>query len=70
MRRVKAMQAVVETKQDGTVAIALDGEAARAMIASIVFASRFHEGILPLAGMLQADLPGKEAQEAGKSPCH
>ena len=64
------MQAVVETKQDGTVAIALDGEAARAMIASIVFASQFHEGILPLAGMLQADLPGKEAQEAGKSLCH
>jgi len=64
------MQAVVETKQDGTVAIALDGEAARAMIASIVFASQFHEGILPLAGMLQADMPGKKAQEAGRSPCH
>jgi hypothetical protein len=64
------MQAVVETKQDGTVATALDGEAARAMIASIVFASQFHEGILPLAGTLQADLPGKEAQEAGRSPCH
>jgi hypothetical protein len=36
-------QAVVETKRDGTVAIALDDEAARAMIASIVFTSRFHE---------------------------
>ena len=52
------MQAVVETKQD------------RAMIASIVFVSRFHEGILSLAGILQADLPGKEAQEAGRSLCH
>ena len=64
------MQAVVETKKDGTVAIALDGEAARAVIASIVFASRFHEGIAPLAGMLQAGLSKKKAQEAGKSLCH
>ena len=63
------MQAVVETKQDGSVAIELDGEAAQAMIASIVFASQFHEGILPLAGMLQADLTEKEAQEAGRSRC-
>ena len=64
------MQAVVETKQDGTVAIALDGEAARAMIASIVFASQFHEGIVPLAGMLQAALSEKQAQEARRSRCH
>ena len=64
------MQAVVETKQDGTVAIALDGEAARAMIASIVFASHFHEGIVPLAGILQAGLSEKETQEAPRSRCH
>jgi hypothetical protein len=64
------MQAVVETKQDGSVAIELDGEAAQAMIASIVFASRFHEGIVPLAGMLQAKLPDKEVQEARRSRCH
>ena len=64
------MQAVVETKQDGTVAIALDGEAARAMIASIVFASQFHEGIAPLAGMLQARLPKQDAKEARRSRCH
>lgn len=63
------MQAVVETKQDGTVAIALDGEAARAMIASIVFASQFHEGILPLAGMLHAGLSEKETKEARRSRC-
>ncbi len=50
------MQAVIETKQDGSVAIELDSEAARAMVASIVFASRFHEGIAPLAGMLKAGL--------------
>jgi hypothetical protein len=64
------MQAVVETKQDGSVAIELDGEAAQAMVASIVFASRFHEGIVPLAGMLRAELSGKEAQGAGRSSCH
>jgi hypothetical protein len=64
------MQAVVETMRDGTVAIALDGEAARAMVASIVFASRFHEGIVPLAGMLQASLPKRDAKEARRSRCH
>ena len=64
------MQAVVETKQDGTVATALDGEAARAMIASIVSASQFHERIAPLAGMLQASLPKQDAKEARRSRCH
>lgn len=50
------MQAVIETKQGGSVVIELDDEAARAMVASIVFASRFHEGIAPLAGMVEAGL--------------
>jgi hypothetical protein len=50
------MQAVIETRQDGTVAMELDPEAARAVAASIVFASRFHEGILPLAGMVEASI--------------
>jgi hypothetical protein len=50
------MQAVIETKQDGSVAIELDSEAARAMVASIMFASRFHEGIVPLAGIVEASL--------------
>ena len=64
------MQAVVETKQDGSVAIELDGEAAQAMIASIVFASRFHERIAPVAGIVQAGLSEKETQEARRSRCH
>ena len=40
------MQAVIETKQDRIYVAGsrLDSEAARAMVASIVFASRFHEG--------------------------
>jgi hypothetical protein len=64
------MQAAVETKHDGSVAIELDGEAAQAMIASIVIASRFHERIAPLAGMLQASLPKQDAKEARRSRCH
>ena len=48
------MQAVVLTKQDGSVLIEFDNEAAQAMVASIVFASRFHERIVPLAGMVEA----------------
>jgi len=50
------MQAVIETRRDGTVAMELDGEAARAMVASVVFASRFHEGIVPLAGLVEKGL--------------
>ncbi|MFP5234704.1 MAG: hypothetical protein ACLGSD_02280 [Acidobacteriota bacterium] len=50
------MQAVIETKEDGSVALELDREATRAMIASIVFAARFHEGIAPLAAMVEASL--------------
>ena len=63
------MQAVIETKQDGSVAIELDSEAARAMVASIVFASRFHEGIAPLAGMLKAGLGREEGQRMRRALC-
>lgn len=54
------MQAAIETRQDGSVAIELDPEAARAMVASIVFAARFHEGIVPLTGVVKASLPQEE----------
>ena len=50
------MQVAIETRKNGTMSIELDSEAARAMVASIVFASRFHEGIVPLAGMVEASL--------------
>jgi hypothetical protein len=63
------MQAVIETKQDGSVAIELDSEAARAMVASIVFASRFHEGIAPLAGMLKAGFGREEGQRMWRALC-
>lgn len=63
------MQAVIETRQDGSVAIELDPDAARAMVASIVFAARFHEGIVPLAGMVEASLQQDEAQRVRRSLC-
>ncbi len=63
------MQAVIETKQDGSVAIELDSEAARAMVASIVFASRFHEGIAPLVGMLNAGLRSDQGPDTRRSLC-
>ena len=63
------MQAVIETRRDGSVAIELDSEAARAMVASIVFASRFHEGIAPLAGMLKTGLRDGKAPATRRNLC-
>ena len=63
------MQAAIEARHDGSVAIELDPEAARAMVASIVSAARFHEGIAPLAGMLEAGLPQDEAHRVRRSLC-
>lgn len=63
------MQAAIETRQDGSVAIELDQEAARAMVASIVFAARFHEGIALLAGMVGASLQHDETRPVRRSLC-
>lgn len=62
------MQAAIETRRDGSVAIELDPETARAMVASIIFAARFHEGFLPLAGMV-ADLERDETRRVWRSLC-
>jgi hypothetical protein len=43
------MRATFETRNDGYVALLLDAEAARAVFASVIFASRFHEDLIPLA---------------------
>lgn len=48
------MQASIKAESDGTVNLQLDAEAARAVFACVVFASRFHEGLTPLA-MLAAE---------------
>ncbi len=39
------MQAKVTTRRDGTVLLQMDQEAAHATFASVIFASRYHEGI-------------------------
>jgi len=43
------MQAWIETRPNGSVDVYLDHEAGRAVFASILFASRFHEGVASLA---------------------
>ena len=52
------MQASITTEMDGMVNLRLDPEAAQAVFASVVFASRFHEGITPLAVMAAERLDG------------
>jgi hypothetical protein len=44
----------------------LDPEAAQAVFASVVFASRFHEGITPLAVIAAERLHGDELPSAAK----
>jgi hypothetical protein len=61
------MQAWVKTHNDGTVALHLDLEAARAVFASILFAAKFHPDIAPLARVaeqgLQRDRPNQPGSE-------
>jgi len=42
------MRACIKTQKDGWIELQLDEEAARTVFASILFASRFHDGIAPL----------------------
>ena len=59
------MQASVTTQQDGTVLLRLDTEAARATFASVIFASRFHEGIRELEPIARQalDRPSESKKE-------
>ena len=50
------MQALIETRRDGSVDVHLDREAARAVFASVVFASRFHEALAPIARIAEGAL--------------
>ena len=64
------MQASIMTQQDGSVAMQLDPEAAQAAFASIVFASRFHEDIAPLAKIVEKGLePNSRGRKAGRTTC-
>jgi hypothetical protein len=50
------MHASIETRPNGSVDMYLDYEAARAVFASILFASRFHEGVASLAQVAEEGL--------------
>ena len=52
------MQAWLKTHNDGTVALHLDLEAARAVFASILFAAKFHPDIAPRAQVAEQGLQG------------
>ena len=57
------MQASIKMKTDGSVAMQLDVEAARAVFASVLFAARFHERIAPLVEVAKEglQLEGRES---------
>lgn len=63
------MQALIETWLDGPVKIEPDRAAARAMVASLAFASRFHEAFVPLAEMVEAGLRNPDGTSKWRSLC-
>ena len=50
------MQAAIKKMTDGSVALKLDADAARAVFASVLFAARYHEGIAPLTPIAKQGL--------------
>jgi hypothetical protein len=54
------MQVAIQTKRDGSMHLRLDEEAAKAMLASVRFASRFHAGIASLAKITEERLQANE----------
>ena len=50
------MRAAFKTHNDGTVALNLDTEAARAVFASVVFAAKFHQEFALLAKVAEEGL--------------
>jgi len=60
------MQAAIRNMSDGSVALKLDADAARAVFASVLFASRFHEGFSPLARMAKEELERKPQKPIGR----
>jgi hypothetical protein len=50
------MQAAIKKMTDGLIALQLDADAARAVFASVLFASRFHDGIAPLTPIAKQGL--------------
>ena len=64
------MQASIKMKPDGSVALDLDLEAARAIFASVIFAARFHERIAPLVEVAKEGLQLDSRKSARRlQPC-
>jgi hypothetical protein len=64
------MHASIKKKPDGSVALDLDLEAARAIFASVVFAARFHERIVPLVKIAREGLQLDSRKSARRlQPC-
>jgi hypothetical protein len=64
------MQASIMTQQNGDISLKLDPEAARAAFASIVFASHFHEDIVPLARIVEERLTtDNSGRKPGRTSC-
>ena len=63
------MQAAIKKMTNGSVALTLDADAARAVFASVLFAARFHEGISPLARIAKEELErgAKKPMRRGES---
>lgn len=65
------MRARIRTNKDGSVAMQLDPEAARATFASVRFASRFHDEIAALSRITEQELAKQtEATRRRRSKCH
>ena len=63
------MQATLQTYNDGTLTLRLDRVAAQAVFASILFASKFHEGIAPLTEVARSGMACLDSDEKGAQPC-
>ena len=64
------MHASIRTNADGSIAMQLDLEAARAVFASILFAARFHERIAPLVEVAKEGLQLDSRKTARRlQPC-
>ena len=61
------MQVEIKTKSDGTVLLQMDAEAAQATFASVVFASRFHEGIRSMAEITTRALEAESGSNERRS---
>jgi hypothetical protein len=64
------MQAAIRKMTNGSIALKLDADAARAVFASVLFAARFHEGFAPLTQIAKDGLERDSQKPARRDePC-